>query len=120
VLDPFYITIYNYYQKAYGKRSITLAAIYINLLHSSILWLFSLFALVFAQQMKLPVMSNTKFFILYGLMIIGIIFKNWLYYSGKKRNILKSKRQGKPHAIGLLWALPFGCFLLGYLLYQLR
>jgi hypothetical protein len=78
-----------------------------------------LFALVFAQQMNMPVMSQSKFLSLYFVMVSGICFRNWLYYSGKKRHVLKSKYSGKSYSIIAIWVLPIAFFLLGSFLFQM-
>ncbi len=117
MLDNYYITIFNHYKKALGRRSLTLAMFYINLLELTIILVLAAFFLAFAKQMNLITMSSTKFWILFSLISVFIIFKNWMRYNGKKRNIIKAKLKAK-HSIYLLWLLPVGCLGLSFILLQ--
>jgi len=120
MLDTFYITIFNHYKKTLGKRSLILSLVYINVLELSITLALAAFFMAFASQMKIVVMSITKFWVLYGLIALFVIFKNWLRYNGKKRNILNSKLKGKQTSIYLLWLLPIGCFSIAFILLQVQ
>lgn len=118
MLDTFYISIFNYYKKTFGKKSLTIALLYINFLELSIILALGAFFLAFANQMKLLVMSSTKFWILFVLVSVFVVFKNWMRYNGKKRIILNAKLKSKPTSIYLLWILPFGCLILAVILLQ--
>ncbi|WP_296385888.1 hypothetical protein [Winogradskyella sp.] len=118
MLDTYYISIFNHYKKSLGKKSLKLALLYINFLELSIVLVLGAFFMAFANQMKMLVMSTTKFWVLYLLVALFIIFKNWMRYNGKKRNILNAKLKGKTTSIYLLWVLPFGCLMIGYILLQ--
>ncbi|WP_296312936.1 hypothetical protein [Winogradskyella sp. UBA3174] len=120
MLDNFYISVFNYYKKALGKRSLTVALVYINFLEVSILLALASFFLAFASQMKMTTMSLTKFFVLFSLITVFVIFKNWMRYNGRKRNILNAKIKSKSMAIYLLWLLPIGCLLIGVILLQVQ
>lgn len=118
MLDTFYITIFNHYKKKYKKRSLFIALLYINLLELSIILALSSFFLAFASQMKLLVMSSTKFWVLFSLISVFVIFKNWMKYNGKKRNVLNAKLKHKQTSIYLLWLLPLGCLAIAFILLQ--
>ncbi|MAX71452.1 MAG: hypothetical protein CMC76_10185 [Flavobacteriaceae bacterium] len=119
MLDTYYISILNYYKKkGLGKRSLKLASVYINLLEASIVLLLGSFLLVFASQMKLVIMSSTKFWVLFAMVSLFIIFKNWMRYNGKRRNVLNAKMKSKQTSIYLLWLLPFGCIALALIILQ--
>lgn len=118
MLDKYYITIFNHYKKTLGKRSLTIAMLYINFLELSITLALAAFFMTFATQMKMSVMSNTKFWVLYSLVTLFIIFKNWMRYNGKKRTILNAKSKRSNTSITLLWILPFGCIALAILFLQ--
>ncbi len=118
MLDQFYISIFNYYKKTFGKKSLGIALLYINFLELSIILALGAFFLAFANQMKLLIMSSTKFWVLFALVAIFVVFKNWMRYNGKKRIVLNAKIKGRPTSIYLLWILPFGCFLLAFILLQ--
>jgi hypothetical protein len=118
MLDTFYISIFNYYKKTLKKKSLGLALFYINFLELSITLALAAFFLAFANQMKMSVLSATKFWVLFTLVTAFVIFKNWMRYNGKKRTILNAKLKGKKTSIYLLWILPFGCLILGIILLQ--
>ena len=118
MLDTFYISIFNYYKKTFGKKSLGLALLYINFLELSIILALAAFFLAFANQMKLLIMSSTKFWVLFALVAIFVVFKNWMRYNGKKRIILNAKLKGQTTSIFLLWILPLGCLTLAIILLQ--
>lgn len=118
MLDSFYITIFNHYKKALGKRSIKVALLYINLLGLSVALALAAFFLAFAKQMKMQIMSDTKFWVLMALLSLFIIFMNWMRYNGKKRTILNAKSKRSSLSIYLLWIIPIGCFAISIILLQ--
>jgi hypothetical protein len=120
MLDTFYISVFNYYKKTLGKRSLNIALLYINFLELSIILALATFFMAFASQMKILVMSSTKFWVLFTIIALFIIFKNWMRYNGKKRNILNAKLKGKANSIYLLWLLPIGCIGIAFILLQVQ
>ena len=120
ILDTFYITIFNHYKKALGKKSIKIALLYINALEVSITLALATFFMAFANQMKMSIMSSTKFWVLFTLIALFIVSKNWMRYNGKKRIILNSKLKSKKTSIYLLWLLPLACFALAFILLQVQ
>jgi len=120
MLDQFYISVLNFYKSHLGRKSLSIALIYINLLELSIIILLSSFFLAFAKQMKLITLSATKFWIIFTLISVFIIFKNWMRFNGKRRTILKAKIKAKPMSIYLLWSLPLACLALTYILFQVQ
>ena len=120
MFDTFYISVFNHYKKTLGKSSLTIAMLYINLLELSVILALAAFFMAFASQMRMLVMSTTKFWVLYTLIAIFIIFKNWIRYNGKKRNILNAKLKSKHTSIYLLWLLPLGCLAIAFILLQVQ
>ena len=118
MLDIFYISIFNYYKKRLGKRSLTIAFLYINFLELSIILAFGAFFKAFASQMRIVILSSTKFWVLFGIIALFVVFKNWLRYTGRKRNILNAKLKDKATSIYLLWLLPFSSLAIGFILLQ--
>jgi hypothetical protein len=118
MLDSFYITIFNHYKKALGKKSIKVALLYINLLELSIAFALAAFFLAFAKQMKMQLMSDTKFWVLMTLLSFFILFMNWMRYNGKKRTILNANSKRVNLSIYLLWIIPLGCFTIAIILFQ--
>ncbi|NRD18773.1 hypothetical protein HNV08_01835 [Winogradskyella eckloniae] len=118
MLDKFYITILNHYKKNLGKHSLKIALMYINLLELSITMALGAFFLAFAKQMKMQIMTTTKFWILITLIALFIIFKNWMRYNGKKRVILNAKSVRINTSIVLLWLIPIAGYLITFILLQ--
>ncbi len=118
MLDQFYITIFNHYKKKFGKKSLSIALFYINFLELALLLVIGLFFMAFATQMKLTVMSLHKFWILFSIVSLFIIFKNWMRFNGKRRNVLNAKLKAKKTSILLIWLLPIGCLTLAFVLFQ--
>jgi len=120
MLDHFYISVFNYYKKAYGRRSLKIALLYINLLELAVLLALMAFFMAFASQMRLITLSTGKFWTIYSLISVVVVFKNWMRYNGKRRNVLNAKLKAKTTSIFLLWMLPFGCILLAIALLQVH
>jgi H+/Cl- antiporter ClcA len=120
MLDNYYISILKYYKGKLGRRSLNLALFYINFLELSVLLLLGTFFMAFARQMKLMTMSSYKFWTLFLIVGVFVIFKNWMRFNGKKRNVLNAKFKSKPMSIYLIWTLPFASLLLAFVLYQVK
>ncbi len=120
MLDHYYISVFNYYKKTLGKRSLSLALAYINFLELSIILALGAFFMAFAKQMKMITISSTKFWILFALISVFIIFKNWMRFNGKKRNVLNAKTKAKNTSIYPLWFLPIGCLAIAFILLQVQ
>jgi hypothetical protein len=118
MLDKFYISVFNHYKKSFGKKSLKLALLYINFLELSIILALGAFFMAFASQMKLLIMSSTKFWALFVLVALFVFLKNWMRYNGKKRIVLNAKLKGNNTSIHLLWLLPFGCLTIAFILLQ--
>jgi len=118
MLDTLYISIFNHYKKSLGKRSLIVSLVYINLLEISIILALGAFFLAFASQMKMAVMSSTKFWVLFIIIALFVAFKNWMRFNGKKRTILNAKSKHKKTPVYLLWLLPLGCFAIAFILLQ--
>ena len=120
MFDNFYIAVFNHYKKTLGKRSLKIALFYINVLELSVYLAIGSFFLAFSNQMKIMTMSSPKFWFLFSLLSLCIIFKNWMRYNGKKRNILNAKIKAKVTSIYKLWLFPIGCLLIAMALWQLQ
>lgn len=116
--DQKYISIFNHYKKNYGKKSITIALLYVCLLEFSFILALGAFFKAFATQMKMVILSNTKFWVIFALIAVFIVFKNWMRYNGKKRSILNTKSIHNTHSLSLLWLMPVGCIVIACILLQ--
>ncbi|WP_111683355.1 hypothetical protein [Winogradskyella tangerina] len=120
MLDRYYISVFNYYKKRLGKRSLNIALFYINLLELSITLALAAFFMAFANQMKFLTVSTSKFWTIYILIALVVIFKNWMRYNGKRRHVLNAKLKGKVNSIYLLWCLPIGSLIIALALLQVQ
>jgi len=121
VFDQFVISVFNYYKAKFKRKANAIAIFYISLLQSSILLLLGVFFAAFFKQMHVETMSSSKAWTIFVLISVFIYFKNWMGYSGKKRNILNAKntkRKSQQHSIWVLWLLPIGCIALAVLLHE--
>lgn len=121
LFDSFFLNIFQYYKKKKSKKAIRMATVYISILQCSLLLLLGVFFAGFFRQMHVDTMSSSKAWILFTLLVIAIFFKNWMQYSGKKRNLLNAKRlqqKKQAYSIWILWLLPFTVLALACILFQ--
>jgi len=90
----------------FGKKAIGLSQLYITFLECALIFLLISFFAAFAYQMKIDLMSPSKATILATLLLIGIYFKNWMKYNGKKRNVLNAKRKRSNEPLWKLIIVP--------------
>lgn len=113
MFDNLYLNIFNHYKPQLKQKAGNLAVIYISLVQIALFILLLEFFLVFSKQMNLSGLSVSKiaFVIIFGC--VGIYFKNWMTYTGRKRNVLKSKLKNKNNqSIVVLWLIPIALMFL--------
>lgn len=121
LFDTFFFNVFQHYKKKKSKSAITIATYYVSVLQCSLLLLLGVFFAGFFRQMHVDRMSASKAWTLFALVTIAVCFKNWLQYSGKKRNLLSAKRsqqKKQTYSIWMLLALPFVILTLAYILYH--
>ena len=121
VFDQFALSVFNHYKPKLKQKASSVTIFYISFLQISLLLLLGIFFGAFFKQMKLDTMSSEKAWTLFIIASIFIYFKNWMGFSGKKRNVLNAKRSKKnvqEYNIWLLWLLPFACIALSIVLLQ--
>ncbi|OUR91666.1 hypothetical protein A9Q87_10200 [Flavobacteriales bacterium 34_180_T64] len=119
VFDSLFFSIIQSTKTRFKKRSNTMGVLYITILQSSIILLLGAFFAAFFNQMNVSMMSATKAWVLFGLTCLIVYFKNWIQYTGKKRNILNAKRtktKTSHYSVWVIVILPLGCILLSILL----
>lgn len=119
IFDQFVLSVFKFYKPRFKRKANAIAVFYITVLQASILLLLGVFFAAFFAQMHVDTMSSSKAWTLFGLAVAFIYFKNWMGYSGKKRNILNAKntkRKSQHYSIWILWLLPLGCITLAVLL----
>ncbi|GGD20096.1 hypothetical protein [Hyunsoonleella pacifica] len=119
IFDRFFFILFQYYKKKNGKKAIRFATLYVSILQCSFLLLLGVFFAGFFKQMHVDTMSASKAWTLFILISVALFFKNWMQYSGKKRNMLNAKRlqqKKQAYSIGLLFILPFIVLGLAYVL----
>ncbi|QFZ54702.1 hypothetical protein FEZ18_07795 [Oceanihabitans sp. IOP_32] len=121
VFDQFYYSVFSFYKKRYKQKANTMALVYVSMLQISLLLLLGCFSAAFFSQMHADTMSSTSAWTLFAIASIGIHFKNWIQYTGKKRMMINAKmvKKKKPQTnIGLLWALPIIALALAFVMLQ--
>lgn len=117
MLQLYYISAFNVLKVRYGKKAINLALYYFTFLEFSIVFMLFCFFMGFARQFHLLNFPTNNVLTLGFLGIIGLLFKNWMKFTGKHRVILNAKR----HSNLKIWQLilvPLGCLTLGLVFLQ--
>ena len=106
--DTLFFSFFNQIKKRYKQRSNTISVAYISLVQCSLVLLLGIFFSEFLAQMKVNTMPSSKAWTLFILVSIALYFRNWMYYSGKKRKILntKTKSNNPQYSIVSLILLP--------------
>jgi len=121
LFDHFVFNIFQYYKPKYKKKANIISLIYISFLQASLVLLLGVFFSIFFEQMNVSTMSSTKAWILFIMTVVAVYFRNWMFYSGKKRRVLNAKstkKKAQIYSVWTLWLLPFGCIALSILLLQ--
>lgn len=107
MFDNLYLNIFNYYKPKLKQKATTIAVIYVSILQFCLLLLLVIFFIAFGRQMSLAILTTEKivFVLLFGALIL--YFRNWMHFSGRKRNTLRAKNKKLPeHNIYVLWLIP--------------
>lgn len=119
MLDHYFFSVFQFYKTKYKSKANDIALLYILLLQGSLLMLLGAFIMLFLGQMHVDVLSTSKAWTLFILLVIILIFRNWIYYTGKNRRILNTKNKKTLIInIWILWLIPFVCFTLSVLVMQ--
>ncbi|WP_406685524.1 hypothetical protein N1F78_07340 [Seonamhaeicola sp. MEBiC1930] len=121
VFDHYFYSIFSFYKKRFRQKANTIAIGYVSILQISLIFLLGCFFAAFFNQMNVNTMSSTKAWTLFGIVSVGIYFKNWLQYTGRKRIMINSKMVKKNKSqsnVWLLWLLPVAILFLAYILFQ--
>jgi hypothetical protein len=120
--DSLFFNVFQYYKSTYKTKANDIALLYILMLQASILLLLGTFLMLFFNGMNVDILSGSKAWILYVIIVIALLFRNWIYYTGKKRKVLNTKLNkstaSKSSNIWILWMIPLACFILAILLMQ--
>ncbi len=121
IFDVFFLNLVLYFKNKKSKKAIKIATIYVSILQCSLLLLLGVFFAGFFKQMNVQTMSSSKAWTLFTILVIGVFFKNWMQYSGKKRNLLNAKRlqqKKQTYSIWMLFVLPFIVLGLTYIVFH--
>ena len=117
LFDSLYFNVFNHYKSSHKSKAKTISLYYISILQITLLLLCGVLLAVFLKQMNVITMSSSKAWTLFIIASLIILFKNWMQYSGKKRNILNTKfKKKESHNSWVLWLLPVGCITLSILI----
>lgn len=119
--DSLFFSVFQYYKPKYKAKSNDIALGYILLLQCSVIVLLGTFLLLFFKQTHVDVISSSKALTLLVIGIVALIFRNWIYYTGKNRRVLNAKwnkSRLQTHNIYSLWAIPVIVITLSIFLMQ--
>lgn len=119
--DSLFFDVFQYYKPKHKAKANDIALFYILLLQAAMLLLVGTFLMLFLNQMRVDVLSFPKALTLFVITIIALIFRNWIYYTGKKRKVLNAhwnKKATQTKHIWLLWLIPFVCLILSIIILQ--
>jgi hypothetical protein len=121
VFDALFFNMFKHYKDVKSKKANQIATTYISILQCSILLVLGVFFAGFFSQMNMDTMSQEKGWTLYVLASVFVFFKNWIQYTGRKRNVLNAKmlkRKSQTYSIYMLWLLPIVCIALAVVIWQ--
>lgn len=121
IFDVFFLNLVLHFKNKKNKKAIKIATIYVSILQCSLLLLLGVFFAGFFKQMNVQTMSSSKAWTLFTIVVTGVFFKNWMQYSGKKRNLLNAKRlqqKKQTYSIWMLFVLPFIVLGLTYIVFH--
>lgn len=119
IFDQFALNIFNHYKPRLKKKANTITVCYISFLQGALLLLLGVFLSEFFNQMKVNTMPSSNAWILFGIALVIIYFKNWMTYTGKRRHVLTAKSNKKTFStynVWVLWLIPFGCIAISIML----
>ncbi|MDP5157462.1 MAG: hypothetical protein NWQ07_02645 [Flaviramulus sp.] len=107
--ETLFHNIFVYYKPRWKQKANGVALIYITILQVSMILLLGVFFSEFFEQMNMDTISSSKGWVLFALVAIFCYFKNWMYYTGKRRMIIQAKmnktKSNSTYNIYLLWLL---------------
>ena len=116
MFNNLYINVFNYYQPKLRQKAGNLAVFYISFIQIMLFILLMEFFVAFSKQMNLSGLSTSKIIFLLVSGSIVIYFKNWMTYTGRKRNMLRSKfKKHSERSIIVLWLIPLALIFLNVL-----
>lgn len=122
VFDQFFYSMFSFYKKRYKQKANTIALGYVSILQICLFFLLGCFYAAFCNQMpNVDTMSSKSACTVFILISLGILFKNWIQYTGKRRMMINAKmvKKKKPQTnIWLLWLLPFAILGLACIIFQ--
>lgn len=121
IFDQFFYSVFSFYKKRYKQKANTIALVYVSVLQISLIFLLGCFFAAFFNKMHAETISSNSAWTLFIIISIGIYFKNWIQYTGKKRMMINTKmiKKKKPQTnIWLLSILPVVTLALAYIVFQ--
>ena len=117
--DILYFSVFKHYKSRFKQKANTIAIAYVSLLQIALIMLLGVFIAEFLEQMHTKTISSSKAWTLFYIASTVIYFRNWMVYSGKKRNVLNAKATRSKiteYNIWVLWFLLLGCFVLAIII----
>lgn len=119
--DSLFFKVFQYYKPTHKAKANTIALLYVLVLQTSLLLALGSFFIMFLGQMHVDMISPSKAWTIFVIVVIILAFRNWIYYTGKKRKVLNTKTKIRSHTntnIWMLWCFPIVLFIISMLLLQ--
>jgi hypothetical protein len=119
MFDNLFFKFVDYYKPKYKMKARKVATLYITFLQISLVFVLGVFFAKFFNQLNVDTMSSSNAWTLFTLTCIGLYFKNWMQYAGKRLTVKKAKKAvavQKEQSVLLLWLLPLGLIALALVL----
>ena len=117
--DTLYFTVQKQYKPKHKQKANGFALWYVSLLQSGLLLFVGVLIAHFFKGMSTSGLSQDKAWLLFGMSVVFVFFRNWMLYSGRKQKIMLAKGRKKAsgdYKLWMLWLLLLGVFGLSFMM----
>ncbi len=119
LFDTLYFSVQKQYRPKHKHKANLFALWYVSLLQSGLLLFAGVLIAHFLEGMSTSGLSQDKAWLLFGMSVGFVFFRNWIMYSGRKQKIMLAKNRKKSsgdYKLWMLWLLLIGVFSLSILM----
>lgn len=118
LFDQLYISVFRQLKNHKSRRAATYACYYVSILQIGLFLTLGVFLIKFCKQMNINFLSPGNAWLVFTILAVFLLFKNWMYYNGKKRSILFSKlsTKSKLHTLASLIFIQSAVYLLAFII----
>ena len=118
LFDQLYISVFKQLKNHKLKYAANYACYYVSIFQIGLCLALGVFLIKFCKQMNINFLNPVNAWFVFIFLAVFLLFKNWIYYNGKKRSVLFSKLPTK-HKLYTLAGLIFfqsAVYLLAYVI----